>query len=87
MNADEIKGTIRQLIVEIGEDMDIEADKVTDSAHFIKDLGMDSMALLEVLATMEKKFGVSIPESEFPNLISIDKCTETVQKYLAQKKA
>jgi len=85
MDAAEIKEAIRQLIGEIAEDMDVEAEKITDSAHFIKDMGLDSMALLEVLATMEKKFGVSIPESEFPNLISIDKCAETVEKYLAQK--
>lgn len=85
MDTAEVKDTIRELIVEIGEDMDIDEDKITDSAHFIEDLGLDSMALLEVLATMEKKFSVSIPESEFPNLISIDKCTETVQKYLAEK--
>ena len=43
------------------------------------------MALLEVLASMEKKFGVSIPESEFPNLTSIDTCTATVEKFLAAK--
>jgi acyl carrier protein len=49
-------------------------------------MGLDSMALLEVLATLEKKFGVSIPESEFPNLITINKCTATVEKYLAEKK-
>jgi acyl carrier protein len=49
-------------------------------------MGLDSMALLEVLATMEKKFGVSIPESEFPSITSINKCTATVEKYLAAKK-
>lgn len=87
MDTAEIKESIKDLIVEIAEDMDVEPDKITDSAHFIKDMGLDSMALLEVLATMEKTFGVSIPETEFPNLVSIDKCTETVQKYLSQKAA
>jgi acyl carrier protein len=85
MDAAEIKSTVKDLIVEIAEDMDVEPDKVTDTAHFVEDLGLDSMALLEVLATMEKKFGVSIPESEFPNLVSIEKCAETVEKYLAEK--
>jgi acyl carrier protein len=85
MNAEEIKTTIRELIVEIGEDMDVEEDKITDDAKFIEDMGFDSMALLEVLATMEKKFGVSIPESEFPNITTIDQCTATVEKYLAEK--
>jgi len=82
MNTSEIKAIIRTLITEIAEDMDVAAEKITDSAHLITDMELDSMALLEVLASMEKKFGVSIPESEFPNLVSIDKCTETVEKYL-----
>lgn len=86
MNQEEIKKSIRTLIQEIGEDMDIAAEKLTDDAKFIEDMGFDSMALLEVLATMEKKFGVSIPESEFPNITTINKCTETVIKYQAAKK-
>ena len=85
MDKAEIKKIIRDLITEIAVDMDVDESRITDSAHLIKDLELDSMALLEVLASMEKKFGVSIPESEFPNLISIDKCTETVEKYLAVK--
>ncbi len=84
MDSAEIKNDIRELIIEIAGDMDVEEENITDNAHFIDDVGLDSMALLEVLATMEKKFGVSIPESEFPNLISINKCTETVEKYLNQ---
>jgi acyl carrier protein len=85
METAQIRDTIRELITEIAEDMDVEAEAITNDAHFTENMGLDSMALLEVLATMEKKFGVSIPESEFPNLTSIDKCTETVEKYLAQK--
>ncbi|MDO5576898.1 MAG: acyl carrier protein [Fibrobacter sp.] len=85
MTQEEIKDIIRGLITEIAEDMDVDESTITDDAGFVEDMGLDSMALLEVLATMEKKFGVSIPESEFPNITSINKCTETVQKYLSQK--
>jgi acyl carrier protein len=85
MNKEEIKEAIRGMITEIAEDMDIDEDTITDDAKFVDDMGLDSMALLEVLATMEKKFGVSIPETEFPNITSINKCTETVEKYLAAK--
>ena len=84
MERDEIKKSVTELITEIAEDMDIDESAITD-ANFVKDMGLDSMALLEVLATMEKKFGVSIPESEFPNITTINKCTDTVQKYLAAK--
>jgi acyl carrier protein len=87
MNQEAIKASIRELITDIAEDMDIDESTITDDALFIDDMGLDSMALLEVLATMEKKFGVSIPESEFPNITSITKCAETVEKYLAEKGA
>jgi acyl carrier protein len=86
MTAPDIKAAIRTLIEEIAEDMEIDKAKITDEAHFITDMGLDSMALLEVLATMEKKFGVTIPETEFPNIVTINRCAETVQKYLDLKK-
>jgi acyl carrier protein len=85
MNSAEIKASIRDLISEIAEDMEIDEGNITDDAHFISDMGLDSMALLEVLATMEKKFGVSIPETEFSNIVTINKCFATVEKYLALK--
>ncbi len=79
---EEIKSEIRDLIVEIAEDMDIDESEVKDDSHLVDDLELDSMALLEVLAGMEKAFGVKIPESEFSKLTSINACTETVETYL-----
>jgi acyl carrier protein len=86
MTTPDIKAVVRALILEIAQDMEIDEAKITDDAHFITDMGLDSMALLEVLATMEKKFSVTIPETEFPNIVSVNKCAETVQKYLDRKK-
>ena len=54
MNQEAIKTAIRELITDIAEDMDIDEAAITDDALFIDDMGLDSMALLEVLATMEK---------------------------------
>jgi acyl carrier protein len=78
----EIKSKIREIIVNIAEDMDIDEKKVTDDAHLIEDLGLDSMALLEILAGIEKNFGVKIPEAEFPELTSINNCVAKVEKYV-----
>ncbi len=78
---DEILESVRELIVEIAEDMDIDEADVKNDSHLVDDLELDSMALLEVLAGMEKEFGVKIPETEFPNLTSINACVATVEKY------
>jgi len=81
-STEEIRSKIREIIVNIAEDMDIDEDKVTDDAHLIEDLGLDSMALLEILAGIEKNFGVKIPEAEFPELTSINACVAKVEKYI-----
>ncbi len=78
---EEILEAVRELIVEIAEDMDIDEADVKNDSHLVDDLELDSMALLEVLAGMEKEFGVKIPETEFPNLTSINACVATVEKY------
>ena len=81
-STEEIKSKIREIIVNIAEDMDIDEDKVSDDAHLVDDLGLDSMALLEILAGIEKNFGVKIPEAEFPELTSINACVAKVEKYI-----
>lgn len=82
ISMEEIKTKIRRIVLNIAEDMDIEEEKVTDDAHLVNDLGLDSMALLEILAGIEKEFGVKVPESEFPTLTSVNACVATVKKYV-----
>ncbi len=76
----EVKETIREVIAEIGEIDEVET--ITDEAHFINDLGLDSMMLLEVLSTLERQYKISIPEEEFPNMVTVTMCVETVQKFV-----
>jgi len=81
-STEEIRSKIHQVVLNIAEDMDIEEEKVKDDANLVGDLGLDSMAMLEILAGIEKEFGVKIPEAEFPELVSINACVEKVEKYL-----
>jgi len=78
---DPIKDIVRDLIKEMADDYDIFEDEVTDTAHFMHDLGLDSMSYIEVLAMLEKKFKITLPESELENLNTIDECTEIVRVY------
>ncbi len=79
---EEVKKEIRDLIIEITEDLDIDVSKVEDDAHFIDDIGLDSMALLEIVAGMDRLSTVEIPEEELPKLTTINKCVEAIQEYL-----
>jgi acyl carrier protein len=44
--------------------IDEEAHRLADDSDFVDDLGVDSLMALEVLAVLEKKYGVRFAEQE-----------------------
>ena len=44
------------------EHLGLEADKVTEEASFIDDLGADSLDIVELVMAFEEEFGVEIPD-------------------------
>lgn len=44
------------------EHLGVEADKVTQDANFIDDLGADSLDIVELVMAFEEEFGVEIPD-------------------------
>jgi acyl carrier protein len=54
-----IESEIKELIAQI---MEVEPEKITPAAKFVEDLGMDSMMALEIVAAIEKKYKIVIPE-------------------------
>ena len=42
----------------------VPADKVTPTAHFINDLGLDSLDQVEVVMAFEQEFLLDIPDNE-----------------------
>ncbi|MDP3791296.1 MAG: acyl carrier protein [Candidatus Omnitrophota bacterium] len=70
---------IRDIIAEIVE---IEPDKITPDANFVEDLGMDSMMALEILASIEKKYKLRIPEENLTKVTTLNKTIEIVKEFL-----
>lgn len=66
---------IRQVIAEIIEK---KPEEITPEAKLVEDLGADSMMALEILAALEKKYRVIVPEENLPKLTTLSKITELV---------
>lgn len=49
---------VKKIVV---EHLGVEADKVTEEASFIDDLGADSLDIVELVMAFEEEFGVEIP--------------------------
>ena len=57
----DIAERVKKIVV---EHLGVEADKVTESASFIDDLGADSLDTVELVMAFEEEFGIEIPDAE-----------------------
>jgi acyl carrier protein len=55
----DIADRVKKIVV---EHLGVEADKVTESASFIDDLGADSLDTVELVMAFEEEFGIEIPD-------------------------
>ena len=76
MPAGNLEQEVRALIADIVE---MEPDQIAPDAHLIEDLGMDSMMALEILAGIEKKYKIQVPEEKLVNLKNLN---EAIEGYL-----
>jgi len=74
-----LENELKALIAEIVE---IEPEKITPGANFVEDLGMDSMMALEILASLEKKYKLRIPEENLTKMTNFNKVMELMNKFL-----
>ena len=57
----EVGDKIKKIIV---DHLGVDAEKVTDEASFIDDLGADSLDTVELVMAFEEEFGAEISDSE-----------------------
>jgi len=59
----------------------IEKDKgdIPLDAHLIQDVGADSMMALEILAALEKKYRIAIPEEKLKEMATVNKIIQMVE--------
>ena len=50
---------VKKIVV---EHLNVDAEKVTENASFIEDLGADSLDTVELVMAFEEEFGIEIPD-------------------------
>ena len=59
---------VKKIVV---EHLGVDAEKVTEEASFIDDLGADSLDIVELVMAMEEEFEVEIPDEEAENIKTV----------------
>ena len=80
--ADLIRAEIKRLVANVTER---EPDEISDTAHFMDELGVDSLMAMEVMIAVDKKFKIDIPEEEFNKATNVNESVAMVEKYLAER--
>ena len=78
-----VEKDIRELVAEI---LETDPSEIDGAASFVKDLGMDSMMSLEILAGIEKKYRIIIPENTLPKFTSLNQTVKIVKEILILNK-
>ena len=59
---------VKKIVV---EHLGVEADKVTENASFIDDLGADSLDIVELVMAFEEEVSDEIPDEEAENIKTV----------------
>lgn len=59
--SEDIEKRVREIVV---EKLKVGPERVTREADFVDDLGADSLDIVDVILTLEKRLGRHIPEKE-----------------------
>ena len=59
---------------------------ITESHHLRDDLGLDSVAIIELLFEIEERFKLQIPDQDLPGLSTVGTVAAYVQRRLAEPK-
>ena len=76
MSAQELKENLRRIISEVSE-----IDEVPDEKDF-RELGIDSMMAIEIVADVERQFKIKVPESELEKIVNLNSVVELVRAKL-----
>jgi acyl carrier protein len=73
----DIGDRVKKIVV---EHLGVEADKVTEAASFIDDLGADSLDTVELVMAFEEEFGCEIPDDAAETILTVGDAVKFLEK-------
>ena len=69
---------VKKIVV---EHLGVEAEKVTEDASFIDDLGADSLDIVELVMAFEEEFGVEIPDDAAEKITTVGDAIKYISEH------
>jgi acyl carrier protein len=74
---------VKQIIV---EQLGVDEAEVTPTAHFIDDLGADSLDIVEVVMAFEEAFEIEIPDEDAEKITTVKDAIDYIQSHVKTPK-
>jgi len=78
----ELENEIKKLVSKI---IKIPEEKIDPNANLFYDLGVDSLLGVEILAGLDKKYGLNIPEDRLKNIATLNDIINLVKEFKGKK--
>ena len=59
----------------------VEEDSIKSEAHFVDDLGADSLDTVELIMEFEEEFGIEIPDDDAEKITTVGSAVEYIKKH------
>ena len=70
---------VKEVII---DKLGVDESAITEEAHFVNDLGADSLDTVELIMEFEEEFGIEIPDEDAENITTVS----TAIKYIEEHK-
>ncbi len=64
----------------LADQLGISADTITPEAEVVKDLGADSLDVVELMMALEDEYGITLPEGEVENVKTVQDIVDMMEK-------
>ena len=64
----------------IVDNLGVEEDSIKTEAHFVNDLGADSLDTVELILEFEEEFGIEIPDDDAENITTVGTAVDYIEK-------
>ena len=59
----------------------VEEESIKSEAHFVNDLGADSLDTVELIMEFEEEFGIEIPDDDAEKITTVGSAVEYIEKH------
>jgi|TARA_A100001015_G_scaffold264029_1_gene311379 acyl carrier protein len=68
---------VKEVII---DKLGVEEDSIKSEAHFVNDLGADSLDTVELIMEFEEEFGIEIPDEDAENITTVGSAVDYIEK-------